>query len=215
MSKTSYLDEPADVRAEPGTKTHARGIAAKIKFSVSKLDFDVSSVQEWIQIAVEFDAWKVLGYISLDAFLVSEAGITQDFIDAIRNAKQGSTVRDIKAQVESARENPAAKHGEVGNGRSRVDNVKSTRGGNETEYTLRRLARDGHDELLDAIEAGEISVNQAAIQVGYRKKKTPEELAIHHFNRCESRLVVLKAICESLEPHEREVVDAWLQERDA
>lgn len=214
MSKTSYLDEPADVRAEPGTKTHARGIAAKIKFSVSKLDFDVSSVQKWIQIAVEFDAWRVLGYISLDAFLVSEAGITQDFIDAIRNAKQGSTVRDIKAQVESARENPAAKHGEVGNGRSRDKDLTSTPA-NSNDGILRKLARDGHDELLDAIEAGEISVNQAAIQVGYRKKKTPEELAIHHFNRCESRLVVLKAICESLEPHEREVVDAWLQERDA
>lgn len=123
--------------------------------------------------------------------------------------------QDIAQKVASARENPAAKHG--GDRKSEHDQVRSTnlKSSDTADRVLARLARDGHDELLDAIEAGEISVNQAAIQVGYRKKKTPEELAIHHFNRCESRLVVLKAICESLEPHEREVVDAWLQERDA
>ena len=39
---------------------------------------------------------------------------------------------------------PLAKHGEIGNGRkneSRVDNVNSMKGGNDTEYTLRRLKR--------------------------------------------------------------------------
>jgi hypothetical protein len=52
-----------------------------------------------------------------------------------------------------------------------------------TEYTLARLARDGHDELLDAIEAGEMSVNAAAIQAGYRKVKTPLQQLLHWWGK--------------------------------
>lgn len=75
--------------------------------------------------------------------------------------RTGKTVRDA---IQKARNKPLAEHGEIGNGRkdkSRVDNVNSTKGGNGTEYTLRRLARDAPD-MLDRIEAGELSVNQAA-----------------------------------------------------
>ncbi|WP_436716392.1 hypothetical protein U8335_02265 [Roseiconus lacunae] len=59
--------------------------------------------------------------------------------------------------VQEARENPA-----MGRGGDRSkdtdkqgDNVTLKERGNSSEYTLRRLARDGHDELLDQIEAGE------------------------------------------------------------
>ena len=34
--------------------------------------------------------------------------------------------------------------------------------GTSAEYTLRRLARDGHTDLLDQIANGEISTNKAA-----------------------------------------------------
>jgi hypothetical protein len=36
-----------------------------------------------------------------------------------------------------------AEHGEVGNGRSRVDNINSTQGGTSETYTLSRLKREG------------------------------------------------------------------------
>ncbi|MFM9062865.1 MAG: hypothetical protein ACKOOI_07505, partial [Pirellula sp.] len=45
------------------------------------------------------------------------------------------------------------------------------------DYTLRRLARD-FPEMLDRIEAGELSVNAAAIQAGIRKKPTAYETAL-------------------------------------
>ncbi|MFN9603403.1 MAG: hypothetical protein ACK6A7_08125 [Planctomycetota bacterium] len=124
-----------------------------------------------IEIARENKAWKPLGYVSLDAFLIKEANFTQAIIDAIRNAK-GGTVGEAIAKVESMPELP--ERGEIGNGRSRDDNVISTKQGNDTEYTLRRLKRDS-PELYSEVKSGELSVNAAAIQAGIRKKPTPEE----------------------------------------
>jgi hypothetical protein len=63
--------------------------------------------------------------------------------------------RKESAKTAEARVDPLADHGEIGNGRkdqSRPDNVNSTKGGNNTTYTLRRLARD-KPALLDKIEA--------------------------------------------------------------
>lgn len=217
MSKTSYLDEPADVKAEPGTKTWARGVASKIKNCVSRLDFDVSSVHGWIQIAVEHNAWQVLGYVSLDVFLVAEAGITQEFIDAIRNAKKGTTVGDVKDKVEAAKANPLATEDQKveprnpsgRKGKESVDNINRLKGGTDTTYTLRRLARDC-PEMLDRIEAGELSVNAAAIQAGIRRKKTPEELVVWNWRKSQSRLVPLKVVVDELQQHELEVVRDWI-----
>lgn len=90
---------------------------------------------------------------------------------------------------------PLAKHG--GDRKSedyQVDNVNlKTKGGNDTEYTLRRLARDC-PEMLDKIEAGELSVNAAAIQAGIRKKPTPEEQCRAAFMRCSDQRAMLKEL---------------------
>jgi hypothetical protein len=82
---------------------------------------------------------------------------------------QSCTSTEEAANQEEAPRNPNGRKGE-----SRVDNVNSTKGGNDTTYALRRLARD-NPALLDKIEAGELSVNQAAIQAGIRKKPQPSE----------------------------------------
>lgn len=44
------------------------------------------------------------------------------------------------------KDEPLANREEVGNGRSRADIVSSTRHGNDTAYTLRRLARDHKED---------------------------------------------------------------------
>jgi hypothetical protein len=46
--------------------------------------------------------------------------------------------------------------------------------GNGKAYTLRRLAKD-HPELFEQVKTGQLSANQAAIQAGFRKVKTPAE----------------------------------------
>ena len=82
----SLLDEPADISAEIGSRPWARGVANKIRFQAEKFDSDVASLQRWIEIAAEHEAWRPLGYVSLDALLIREAGISQGAIDAIRQA---------------------------------------------------------------------------------------------------------------------------------
>lgn len=193
------LDEPCDLHAEIGSKPWARAVAREIRYSAKKLDSDVNHIQEFISIAAKHEAWKVLGYVSLDAFLIKEANFTQAIIDAIRNAK-GGTVGDALAKVDSMPELPS--NGKVGNGRS-FDNVKATKGGNDTEYTLRRLKRDA-PELYSQVKRGELSVNAAAIKAGIRKKPTPEEQCCKWFKKCDDKAAVLRRLQEYLEVvHER------------
>jgi len=66
-------------------------------------------------------------------------------------------------------------------------------GGTDTEYTLRRLARDA-PELLDKIESGELTVNQAAIQAGIRKKPSHNDTALKAFRRSQDRVGLLRDI---------------------
>ncbi len=48
-----------------------------------------------------------------------------------------------------------------------VDNINTSKGGTDTTYTLRRLARDA-PEILAKVQSGELTVNQAAIAAGIR-----------------------------------------------
>lgn len=208
MSNSTLLDEPADIHAEIGTKTWARGLARAIRCNAEKLDSDVQHIQDFIRIAAEHDAWKVLGYVSLDAFLIAEANFTEAIIEAIRSAK-GGTVADA---ITEAKANPLLNVGpptkeEKANGTIGTNN----RGGN-TEYTLRRLARDA-PELLDKIETGELTVNQAAIQAGIRKKPTPAEIVVKTFSKVENRLETLRSIVRTLSDAERQVVKDWFSEQ--
>ena len=85
------------------------------------------------------------------------------------------------------------------NGRkSSSDNVRPIkRGGNDTSYTLRRLARDA-PEMLEKIEAGELSVNAAAIQAGIRKKPTPEEICVKAFWKCTDKESMIERLRSEL-----------------
>jgi len=48
---------------------------------------------------------------------------------------------------------------------SRIENP------NSATNMIRRLAREGHDELIEQIRSGELSPNAAAIQAGFRKRQ--------------------------------------------
>jgi len=152
---------------------------------------------------------------------------------------QAIGIKDVAAAIKAAREKPLAKngtnqHSDVGDAiasaklnpisdqvgvdninPSNVDNINKSKskGGTDTTYTLRRLARD-QPELLDKIEAGELSVNAAAIAAGIRKKPTPEEVCVKAFGKVENRLKTLKRIVDLLAPHERAVVRDWLEDDD-
>jgi hypothetical protein len=67
--------------------------------------------------------------------------------------------------------------------------------------------------MLDKIEAGELSVNAAAIQAGIRKKPTHAEICVKAFRKTENRLEVLKAIVGTMEPYEAAIVRDWVLEK--
>ena len=79
---------------------------------------------------------------------------------------------------------PLAQNGEIGNGRieSSFRITKPTKAQDTASYILRRLARDGAEdaskaELFKQVTKGTISAHKAALEAGYRTKKTPLEQA--------------------------------------
>lgn len=103
--------------------------------------------------------------------------------DVLMKISEKTKYREIILAQEVLDE-PLAQNGEIGNGRieSRFDAVKATptQGGNSQSYLLRRLARDGAEdaskaELFKQVTKGTISAHKAALEAGYRTKKTPLE----------------------------------------
>ena len=191
MSRHSLLDEPADLNADIGTQPWSRGVARQIQFLAKQLDTDVVHLKSMIEIARENKAWKPLGYVSLDAFLMKESKVTPTALKAIELAQPGTKLRDVYP--------PLAKHGRPTKEEAvKGNNITLNQRGTGTEYTLHRLARDA-PELLDKIEAGELSVNAAAIQAGIRKKPTPEDACIKAFRKCSDLTKMLRRLQEYYE----------------
>lgn len=81
--------------------------------------------------------------------------------------------------------------------------------GSEAKADFRKLP----PELQQKVASREISLNQAAIQAGIRKKPTPEETALKAFGKAQERLQVVRSILDALTDSERQVVKDWLSER--
>ncbi len=96
-------------------------------------------------------------------------------MDALLLAEIGETATSSTARVMARAEDtlPLPFHGEVGNGRSRVDNINSTPkgGGTNADYLTSRIARDRPD-ILERMQAGEYkSVRAAADDAGIVKRR--------------------------------------------
>jgi len=92
------------------------------------------------------------------------------------------------------------------------DNIRPT--GTSKDAALRRLRKDRPD-LLERVLSDELSANAAMVEAGFRKKKTPEELALHNFRKCQSRLSVFKAVVEGLEGEEKVAAKEWFEQHMA
>jgi hypothetical protein len=84
----------------------------------------------------------------------SPANFTESIIEAIRSAKPGTKIGEVVALRDVGR--PKKENGNVGDSNNTI--------GNTNEYFFRRLARD-NPELLNKIESGELTVNQAATTI--------------------------------------------------
>lgn len=88
--------------------------------------------------------------------------------------------------VAEAKAEPVLTHGGDRKSEVQVRSDTKSNGTQTVDYTLRRLARDGHDDALSLTERGDLTPNAAAIQVGYPKppaKKTPQEQLLAAIDR--------------------------------
>lgn len=98
-----------------------------------------------------------------DDFLGLSAQAVETLLDKSQHKADARTVRRlIREGIE-----PAAKHGEIGNGRG-SGTTSTTEGDRDATYIVARLKRD-HPDLAQQVIDGQISPNKAAIQAGIRK----------------------------------------------
>lgn len=96
---------------------------------------------------------------------------------------------------------PLAGHGEIGNGRGRVDDVKSTQGGNSAPYLAARLKRD-HPEIAAAVERGEYrSMRAAAKAAGIVKPQDPVRIIQNAWGKAD--------------PDQRAAIVNWIADQQA
>ena len=103
--------------------------------------------------------------------------------DVLMKISERTPYREI-IMAQEVLDEPLAEHGQIGNGRdeSRDGITNSTSVPNTASYILRRLSRDGAEdaskaELFKQVTKGTISAHKAALEAGYRTKKTPLEQA--------------------------------------
>ncbi|HIK94229.1 MAG TPA: hypothetical protein EYG03_19975 [Planctomycetes bacterium] len=179
QNRSSQLDEVGDIDAPHGSRPWCIAVMRHARSLLSRTESEAKDAADWIDMLAKSEAWRVLGFISFDAFLISELKIGEDFVDLLKTAFSGQTVGDIRKKCDDAKANPLAASDQTEaprnpNGRNQHSEPdRSDRNTNrptqDQTYTIRRLARD-HVDLLARVRAGELSANAAAIEAGFRPK---------------------------------------------
>lgn len=206
--RSSSLDEDASLEAEIGSRSWSVAVHRQLRLLIQTLDSDARRTLTWLEMASEHCAWRSLGYATFGLYLAKEFQLTEQFLESLRKAKHGDTIAEaIKEQTIAAKTISRGTRTDLLDGNT----IKSDRG-LTVNSTLRRLARDGREDLLSEIERGSTSVNAAAIKAGFRKKPTADEQCLKSFAKAENRLNVLRSIIGGLEVSERMIVLDWLNE---
>lgn len=190
-----------------------------ISYVDRELTIDVERALKFVDLAEQNQLWRFVGKESL-AELFERRDLTLEAIEQYRRGVQllrdkghVGTITKEQARIAAVEDAKAKKDkGKPGRKKKETDgdSIHYDRG-TTNENILRRLARD-QPELLDKIESGELTVNQAAIAAGIRKKPTPAEIIVKTFAKVENRLETLRSIVRTLSDAERQVVKDWLSE---
>ena len=188
-----------------------------ISYVDRELTTDVERALKFVDLAEKNELWKFVGKASL-AELFERRDLTLEAIEQYRRGVQllrdkgySGTITKEQARKAAVEEAKAKKDkGKAGRKKKETDgdSIHYDRG-TTNENILRRLARD-QPELLDKIENGELTVNQAAIQAGIRKKPTPEYLIIKAFAKSENKLKILETLICKLTESEKLILKDWL-----
>ena len=191
-------------------------VREKRNFLATNIKYDCRCLIEFCEEANA--VWQELGYDSAADMIRNGYELDPQQIELavawLKINEPGSAVGidDIGKKVAEARTKPLPDVGPLTESeKANGYNVTNSRG-NDTDYTLRRLARDC-PEMLGRIESGELSVNAAAVKAGIRKRPSKAEVCVSAFRKAENRLEPLRLIVAELEPFEAAIVRDWILER--
>jgi hypothetical protein len=190
-------------------------ILAKRAFLATQLNYDCRCLVAFVSEAEE--VWREASFKSAEDMIRNGYELDPVEIELavawLRHNEPNSEVSlsDVAAKVAKAKANRLPQNGEAGRGRTAESfGITKATNGTDVDYTLRRLHRDA-PEMLDRIESGELSVNQAAIAAGIRKKPTQAEVCVKAFRKASNRVEVLKLIIDELEDEELSMVEQLLK----
>lgn len=179
-----------DANAPAGSEPWLRHITFEIRIALGRARDKASDLADLVRRAEKYSAWSAYR-MSRDQYWQNQCGIDGHVVEMLRTTKDDETIGELlerrRAMVAEAKAEPLTEHG--GDRKSNDQPRKVTRLISESQtvdYTLRRLVRDGHEEVLSLIERGDLTPNAAAIRVGYRKppaKKTPQEQLLAAIDR--------------------------------
>lgn len=192
-------------------------VREKRNFLATKIKYDCRCLIEFCEEANA--VWQELGYDSAADMIRNGYELDPQQIELavawLKINEPGAAVGidDIGKKVAEAKANPAKdpKGGRPPND-TKGSKLEPLPKGSNNRRDLARLARDC-PELLDKIEAGELTVNAAAIKAGIRKKPTKAEVCVAAFRKAENRLEPLRQIVAELEPFEAAIVRGWILQR--
>lgn len=119
-----------------------------------------------------WQSWEIQGRIE-------KADSFRDFITRHPPAGLGADPETVRRVIEKTDPDLEVKFREAMNsqGVKLHDNVMEAEQGNSRAYTLTRLQKD-YPEIFERVKAGELSANAGAIEAGFRKKRTPLQIAL-------------------------------------
>lgn len=178
----------------PGTKAWAETLVDNAKAYARFAEDDVRPLVERYQALCEHRVWEtwfrdeprtlprfcreVLGYEAefLETMSAGVAALDREgfsgpvSVQAAHDAVRAQVhAREARAEALTATDQvPLPERGDVGNGRSRSDVIRSTFGTSES-YLRRRLKRD-HPALYEQVDSGSLTAGAAAIKAGIRHR---------------------------------------------
>ncbi len=173
------LGNVGDRSAKPGSRDWALAVRLDIQANLHQWSDDVKTVKAFIELMIRHEGWRTLEdrrgrvFSSFADFCKEREpyglGHDPDLIDAIKGAKNGTSVGRALGEHGGDRKSEAVKTVDY----NQADDCKVdlTKFGNSAAYTLARLDRDA-PELAERVRKGELSANAAAIEAGFRKKPT-------------------------------------------
>jgi len=209
---THYSDYPQ------GSIERAKSLGIELLSRSKSLEITLELWETELKILNREQPWKALGLKCAEDFV--KAVIGKSTKDISKEIAKRTQIRNLRQQHPDWTQQQIAD--EVGVDQSYVSRVMTKMSESDNSVippddmssrTDRADFRKLPTDIQEAVCSGRMSLNQAAINAGIRKKLSQAEICVKAFRKAENRLEALRLITSELEPHEAAVLSEWLLER--